>query len=198
MNACILWSVTFVLLDAAPAAGDYFPPADPRAGGIRDLMLVYLSKDSWSQDDFLPYVAYLGDEAPRKPRNWFYDSFLFLAYGGAPSGTTYIVGPSNKADWEYYLDQLLFREDRALAALETCIAAVEQTLGPRPKVPVILMIPYPSREQKDFGDVDGDGQSEDLSQPPIARRPCGGAWAKCSAAGGRSAFRTSACGASIG
>lgn len=165
MNACILWSVTFVLLGAAPAAGDYFPPADPRAGGIRDLMLVYLSKDSWSQDDFLPYVAYLGNEPPRKPRDWFYDSFLFLAYGGAPSGTTYIVGPSNKADWEHYLDQLLFREDRALAALETCIADVEQTLGPRPKVPVILMIPYPSQAQKDFGDVDGDGQSEDLSQP---------------------------------
>ena len=104
MNACILWPVTFVLLGAAPAAGDYFPPADPKAGGIRDLMLIYLSKDSWPQDDFLPYVAYLGKEPPRKPRDWFYDSFLFLAYGGAPSGTTYIDGPSNKADWEYYLD----------------------------------------------------------------------------------------------
>jgi hypothetical protein len=24
------------------------------AGGIRDLMLIYLSKDSWPQDEFLP------------------------------------------------------------------------------------------------------------------------------------------------
>ena len=165
MSAGILWSVTFVLLGAAPAAGDYFPPAGPRAGGIRDLMLIYLSQDSWRQDDFLPYVTYLGKEPPWKPRDWFYDSFLFLAFGGAPSSTTYIDGPSNKADWEYYLAQLLFREGHALAALETCIADVEQTLGPRPKVPVILMIPYPSRAQKDFDDVDGDGQSEDLSQP---------------------------------
>ncbi len=170
MSAGILWSVAFVLQGAAPAAGDYFPPADPRAGGIRDLMLIYLSKDSWPQDDFLPYVAYLGKEPPRKPRDWFYDSFLFLAYGGAPSGTTYIDGPSNKADWEHYLDQLLFREGRALAALETCIADVEQTLGPRPKVPVMLMIPYPSRAQKDFGDVDGDGRTEDLSQPADRRK----------------------------
>lgn len=165
MSTGILWPIALMLLGAAPAAGDYFPPAHPQAGGIRDLMLIYLSKDSWSQDDFLPYVAYLGREPPRKQRDWFYDSFLFLAYGGAPSGTTYIDGASNKADWEYYLDQLLFREDRALAALETCIADVEQTLGPRPKVPVILMIPYPSRAQKDFGDVDGDTTSEDLSQP---------------------------------
>jgi len=179
MSAVVLWPIAILLLGAESGTGDYFPPADPRAGGIRDLMLVYLSKDSWPQEDFLPYVAYLGKERQKKPRDWFYDSFLFLAYGGAPSGTTYIDGPSNKADWEYYWDQLLFREDRALAGLEACLADVERTLGPRPpgpstaqaaaaktgKTPVILMIPYPSRKQKDFGDVDGDGRSEDLSQP---------------------------------
>ena len=176
MSTVATWLVTLVLLSAGPAEGDYFPPGAREAGGIRDLMLIYLSKDSWSQEDFLPYVAYLGKELPRRPRDWFYDSFLFLAFGGAPSGTTYIAGTSNKADWDYYLDQLLFREGRSLAALEACIADVEKTLGTRPagpnaanaevtKVPVILMIPYPSRDQKNFGDVDGDGRSEDLSQP---------------------------------
>lgn len=152
--------VTLTLL-----AGDYFPPADPRAGGVRDLMLIYLGKDSWAAGDFLPYVAYLGKEPVKRPHDWFYDGYLFLAFGGAPSGTTYIDGPSNLADWRYYLDQLLFCKGRALDGLDACIADVEKTLGPRAKVPVILMIPYPSRAQKQFGDVDGDGRMEDLSQP---------------------------------
>jgi hypothetical protein len=156
--------VALVLLGGGPA-GDYFPPADAKAGGMRDLMLIYLNKDHWAADDFLPYVAYLGKESTKKPRDWFYDSYLFLAYGGAPSGNAYIDGASNQADWLYYFDQLLFREGRSLAALEACIVDVERALGPRGKVPVILMIPYPSGKQKDFGDVDGDGRSEDLSQP---------------------------------
>ncbi len=198
MSAGVLWSVAFVLLGAAPAAGAYFPPADPRAGGIRDLMLIYLSKDSWSPDDFLPYVAYLGKESPPKPRDWFYDSFLFLAYGGAPSGTTYIDGPSNKADWEYYLDQLLFREGRSLTALEACIAHVEQTLGPRPKVPVILMIPYPSRRKRTSATWTATHGAKICRSRPIARRSCGGVSARCSVAGSRPASPTSPCGASIG
>ena len=40
--------VALALLGAAPGAGEYFPPADPRAGGIRDLMLIYLGKDRWT------------------------------------------------------------------------------------------------------------------------------------------------------
>jgi len=164
MNAALASLITWALLGAGPAAGGYFPPADARAGGIRDLMLIYLQNDAWAQAEFLPYVAYLSRDAARKPQDWFYDSFLFLAFGGAPSGTTYISGASNKADWEFYFDQLLFRPDRSLAALDACIRDVEKTLGPRPPVPVILMIPYPSREQRQFGDVDGDGRSEDLSQ----------------------------------
>jgi hypothetical protein len=160
MNLLAAGIVSLTLL-----AGDYFPPADARAGGIRDLMLIYLGKDSWPARDFLPYVAYLGNDAERRPRDWFYDSYLFLAFGGAPSGTTYISGPTTLADWRYYLDELLFCKGRALAGLEACLGDVERTLGPRAKVPVILMIPYPSREQRKFGDVDGDGRMEDLSQP---------------------------------
>jgi len=170
MSARIMSLVALVLLGAGPAQEDYFPPADPRAGGIRDLMLIYLQQDAWAQAEFLPYVAYLGKQSAKRPHDWFYDSFLFLAFGGAPSGTTYIVGTTNKTDWAYYFDRLLFRPDRSLAALDTCIRDVEQTLGPRPPVPVILMIPYPSRAQKDFGDLDGDGRSEDLSQPADRER----------------------------
>ena len=144
----------------ASAAEGYFPPGDPRAGGIRDLMLIYLSRGKWETDEFLPYVAYLGQEAGNKPLDWFYDSYLFLAYSGDPSGTTYYDGSTNKDDWEHYFN-LLFP---ALQNLQACIRNVEQTLGQCPqKRPIILMIPYPSPEQHQFGDVDGDGASEDLA-----------------------------------
>lgn len=160
----VLSSVVFSVADRAQA--QYFPPGDPKAAGIRDLMLIYLGKEDWAPRDFLPYVAYLGKEDAKKPLDWFYDSYLFLAYGGAPSGKAYINGATNRTDWQYYLDELLFKKGRSLDALETCIRDVEKTLGPRGrKTPVIIMIPYPSQAMKDFGDVDGDGRSEDLSQP---------------------------------
>lgn len=155
-----------LLLVGRAACGQYFPPGDSRAGGMHDLMLIYLGQDSRSKEDFLPYVAYLGKEETKKPLDWFYDSFLFLAYGGAPSKTTYIDGPTLKTDWEHYFDKLLFCKNRSLDSLEACIVDVEMVLGPREKkTPIILMIPYPSAKQRDFGDVDGDGRSEDLSRP---------------------------------
>ena len=127
-------------------------------------MLIYLGGDHWKQEEFLPYVAYLGKGADKRAKDWFYDSYLFLAYGGAPSGTAYYNGPTVKADWEFYYD-MLFRNDRALRALEACIHDVAKTLGQPPReTPVILMIPYLSPRQRSFGDVDGDGASEDLSR----------------------------------
>lgn len=92
---------------------------------------IYLSKTDWTAKDFLPYVAYLDKSAAHKPLDWFYDSYLFLAYGGAPSGKQYIDGATNKADWEYYFDNLLFCQDRSLHALQTCLRQVEGQLGPR-------------------------------------------------------------------
>ena len=47
MIAGTLSLVTFVLLGAEPAAGNYFPPADPKAGGIRDLMLDINNATAW-------------------------------------------------------------------------------------------------------------------------------------------------------
>lgn len=158
--------VVSLLMSVPAAQGQYFPAGDSRAGGIRDLMLIYLGPESWAKEEFLPYVAYLGKEGAKdkKPLDWFYDSFLFLAYGGAPSKTTYIDGPTVKTDWEFYFDNLLFREGRSLHALEACLGDVEKVLGPRgKKTPIILMLPYPSAKQRDFGDVDGDGRTEDLS-----------------------------------
>ena len=127
----------------------------------RDIMLVYCER-AWNLQQFLPYVAYLDRDG--KPQDWFYDSFLFMMFGGAPSGQTYYDGATNKGDWEHFLDAV-FTADMGFAALEEALVKVaEQLHSPAPTIPVIVMIPYPSPRQENFGDVDGDGSSEDLRQ----------------------------------
>ncbi len=71
---------------------------------------------------------------------------------------------TNLADWRHYLD-VLFDPELNLHALDDAIGQVAQTLGPPPRpTPVMLMMPYMSPEQRDFGAVDGSGRSLDLSK----------------------------------
>jgi len=143
------------------ARGDYCPPQSRQSDGMRDIMLVYATPGNWRPQNFLPYVAYV--DRAGKPCDWFYDAFLFLMYGGAPSGQAYIDGATNRRDWEFYLDEE-FAAGREFAALDQTVAdAARQLGGTAPVVPVIAMIPYPSGKQKAFGDVDGDGMTEDFS-----------------------------------
>ncbi len=147
---------------AAPAAqGGYCPPQSAQSDGMRDIMLVYAEPGHWRPANFLPYVAYV--DRTGKPRDWFYDAFLFLMYGGAPSGQAYIDGATNRKDWEFYLDEE-FAPGREFAALDQTVEEAARMLKAKaPQVPVIVMIPYPSPHQKDFGDADGDGASESLA-----------------------------------
>ncbi len=149
------------LATAASAAPGFCPPASPQSGGMRDIMLIYEGGKAWKPEEFRPYVAYIDERG--EPKDWFYDAFLFLMFGGAPSGATYIDGATTRADWEHFLN-VTFARDRCLDALDQEIEAVGRRLGQGGRVcPVILMIPYPSSRAKAFGDVDGDGVSEDLS-----------------------------------
>ena len=141
--------------------GDYCPPRSRQSDGMRDIMLVYATPDKWRQENFRPYVAYLDREG--QARDWFYDAYLFLMFGGAPSGQAYSDGATNRKDWEFYLDEE-FAQDREFAALDATIGNVAREMKVEaPAVPVIVMIPYPSIAQKEFGDVDGDGRAENLS-----------------------------------
>ncbi|MBM4047694.1 MAG: DUF4855 domain-containing protein, partial [Planctomycetes bacterium] len=159
-NANVRTQLLAMIMLAASALADYCPPSSPQSDGMRDIMLIYGGPGKWTKADFLPYVAYLDRDG--KPRDWFYDAYLFMMYGGAPSGQTYIDGATNKADWEFFIAEE-FAADREFAALDAAIAhAAQQLRLPPPTVPVLVMIPYPSRKQTDFGDVDGDGASEDL------------------------------------
>jgi len=133
----------------------YCPPDSPQSGGMRDIMLIYLGGDRWSEADFLPYVAHLDKAKGGEPDDWFYDSWLFLQFGGAPSGGAYAYGTANKADWDAYYGKL-FEPGRSLAALDACIESVSAKLGPPERAcPVILMIPHLDSRLKDFGGIDG-------------------------------------------
>lgn len=150
----------------SPCLADYCLPGSPASGGMRDVMLVYLGQEPerWTRERFLPYVAYLDKDAGGEARDWSYDSFLFLMFGGAPSGGSYIHGTANKADWEAYLD-LLYSPDHYLAALDGCIEEVGRRLRDTEHVcPIITMVPYLARKLEQFGDVDGDGQDENPAE----------------------------------
>ena len=157
----VLSSVVFSVADAQ---AQYFPPGDPKAADPRpDADLP--GQGGSAPRDFLPTSP---TWARRTPRNRWTGSTTATCFWPRrrKNGEATSTGATNRTDWQYYLDELLFKKGRSLDALETCIRDVEKTLGPRGrKTPVIIMIPYPSQAMKDFGDVDGDGRSEDLSQP---------------------------------
>jgi hypothetical protein len=155
-------------LGALAVRADY-ARADPGVDGRRDVMLCYASPKAWSVEQFRPYVAYLEPQSGA-PREWFFDAWLLLQYGGAPSGADYISGPTTKSDWEHFLEAE-WTSGRNLDALDTCIGQTAVVLGPpgRPQ-PVILMIPYPSAKQTAFGDLRGEGASADLSRPADRQR----------------------------
>lgn len=165
------WLVFVTLLCLTPAVhADYWPQNDPRSGGMRDLMLLYLgdsfcTRNHYTAADLLPYVAYLDRQHEGRPVDWFYDCYLFLTIFGAPSGQKYDDGATNLADWRFYLD-LLFDRDLNMHALDDAISRAAETLGPPPrKIPVMLMMPYMSPKQQNFGVIDDSGQSLDFSKP---------------------------------
>ncbi len=160
-NRAVLVMTFAAIVMAGPCLAEYCPPESPQSGGMRDIMLCYLSTGRWHVEDFTPYVAWLDRDGD--PQQWFYDGWLFLMYGGAPSGQGYFGGQANASDWHYYLD-LLFAPDQNIAALDESITRMSEALGePEEPQPVIIMIPHLAEDNEAFGDVDGDGQPEDAT-----------------------------------
>jgi len=130
----------------------------PQAAGFSQCALIY-DRPQRSADDLLLYAARaVGGE----PRGWGFDAFLFLVQA-SHRGRRTEAGETQREDWQYHLDRW-FAPGRDLAALDEALARAAATLGepPAPRA-VILSIPYPHPAVRDFGDVDGDGRTEDLS-----------------------------------
>lgn len=143
------------LLVGRPASADY---PSPRAAGFHHCALIY-HRTRRTATDLLPYVAEMRNG---KPAAWLFDSFLFLV-NRLPSGRSPMTGRTVSADWRYHLDTW-FAPQRDLAALEAAVAATAKVLGPPPgKRRIMLSLPRPNPAVTRFGDVDGDGQPEDLT-----------------------------------
>ncbi len=145
LRLAVLWVTASCLRAGYPA---------PAEAGFHHCALIY-DAPARGPAAFAPYVS-LG-------KDWLFDAFLFLVQRSG-RGIPTMTGQTTREDWQYHLDQW-FTPGRDLHALEAALAEAAGRLGdPSPRA-IILSVPYLHREVRDFGDVDGDGLSEDLSTP---------------------------------
>lgn len=155
----------------------YPKPRD--VGGIQNEVLIYTGEwqyqpadwISFTKEDFKPYVSYVDQEMNR--RDYMFDGFLFLPYAPLLDGANYgpTTGkPTNKTHFEKFLDRL-FRDDYEFGALNEVVKEAKAELPGRGyEAKVTVAIPYPRTDQGDFGDVDGDGVSENLSVAQVGEQ----------------------------
>ncbi|GAB2694582.1 DUF4855 domain-containing protein [Paenibacillus thermoaerophilus] len=156
-----------------PKPDEGYPrPGSKQAAGIHNEVLIYTGEwqyqpsdwISFTKEDFKPYVSYVDTDMKRK--DYMFDGFLFLPYAPLMDGANYgpTAGkPTNKGHFEKFLDRL-FRDDYELGALNEAVKEAKADLrGKNYEAKVVIAIPYPRTDQSDFGDVDGDGISENLN-----------------------------------
>jgi hypothetical protein len=167
-----------IVSEAAPAAHAYIPKQDEKADGASNIMLVYAGYYDprnyngqeigvWDREKFLPYVAHLNERG--RPDDAFFDSFLFLGLKTPLGGSLHRYyswvqdsHPGTKADWEWILDRM-FVKNQQLDALDQAVRQVGAQLhDPDMQVKVYMVLPFPDSKSTQFGDLDGDGQTDSL------------------------------------
>lgn len=125
----------------------------------KEIVITYNGKGE--EDMLLPFAAYLDREGNIK--DTFMDGFLACPPGSLPSGRLPHL-ENYKEDWEYVIESS-FSGNMGFDELEKVIGKVKQALNkPDYKVQVYFSFLTLWESVTDFGDVDGDGVSEDLSK----------------------------------
>ncbi|MGE5508062.1 MAG: DUF4855 domain-containing protein [Chitinophagales bacterium] len=149
----------------------YLKPGAPEAGGAHHIVLLYAGfyKDpavtTWVKQDYRPYVVYIDEN--NKAKDWMFDTIMIPCQGSTSSGRSFVAAPpkakpANMADWLEFAD-ILFKPGFQLDALNQAVADAQvERKDPGHKVKVILDLLYTNPYQKDFGDVNGDGVSENI------------------------------------
>ena len=148
----------------------YNDPAD--IGGCENILLAYtyipnsLSSGRVTKEKYVPYVAYVDTEG--NILDTFFDSYLFLPCVRELASGAYLTSgstvPSVMTDWIAYREDV-FWENANVNALEQAAAEVDEALGGNTeKLNVFFTILGPNKKAVSFGDVDGDGISENLSK----------------------------------
>lgn len=130
--------------------------------GINDILLIYTGNQSDYQNitvaDFMPLVAYQNHEGVIGGR--MFDTMLFLPYYGIPS---------TRESWSAYTEDL-FAPGRQLQALDEAVARVNRYSGMQVREKVILSVPYPDPQQRDFGPIAEGGDSLCFAEQPAGAR----------------------------
>lgn len=150
-----------------PQEFKYLQPGEATAG-IHDLSLLYNGHyangdGDWSKEEIIPQISYVDQNG--EPVDWFFDGVLTLGLI-SPDGRDF-GGGANLKDWKWYLDKT-FDADGELHQLNEATKEVGAKLGqPDHKTKVVVMIPDTGEYLTDFGDVDGDGISENFNAGAI-------------------------------
>lgn len=141
--------------------GGYLQQDEDLLNGAGDICLMYHGQSySNTVESMLPYVGYVSVDGQIK--DTMFDGFLFLLSGDMPSGAAGHEG-TIKSDWEWMMNDL-FAKGENIDALNTVAGQVNEALGLNKKYNFYVALYYPNNTVKNFGDVDGDGVSEDFSK----------------------------------
>lgn len=181
-SICLMMMALLVLSTGIPAMSPraeaaYFPPNNPAGAYLKDLVLIYSGYynpanyggediSAWPREQFKPYTAFVDKQGNRQ--DTFFQEFLFLGlnspYGHSFHRETDVSKAGVKQDWEWFLDRIFTSEMLQLNALNEETKLTAQELNrPDLKSKVVIMVPFANEIVTNFGDVDGDGISENLT-----------------------------------
>lgn len=113
-------------------------------------------------EDLKAYVAYVDEEG--KAVDFLFDGFVYFHHNSTGTGNDQLHLYNTKADWEVLFDSV-FNGVGGLDLLEQTVGQVKEELNkPDHVVYVYINMWCICEKVTDFGDVDGDGQSENLSK----------------------------------
>lgn len=126
----------------------------------KDIALVY--GDRSKPENLLPLVAYLDKDGNIK--DTLMDGFIYCSHLNLPSGSQpHLI--NYKQDWEYVLNHT-FNGQAGFDKLDETVAQVKEALDiPDYKVKVYVTYLTLRDGNANFGDVDGDGISENTANP---------------------------------
>lgn len=160
MKKIFLFILAFASVSFSQNENAYLKLNSPQTGFINDLVLIYQGgthRMEWNETEFNPYTAVY--DSLTDTGNWLFDGFLFIEFKdgrGHEFAHGYGDNPARKEDWLWLLDRN-FEKNKALHALDKTISTFIYKIGvPPSKRKVVLTLPEPIINQKDWGAVDGD------------------------------------------
>ncbi|MDQ6422415.1 DUF4855 domain-containing protein [Paenibacillus sp. LHD-117] len=153
---------------AVPAEQPALLAPGEATAGIHNLGLLYNGhypngKGDWTKERIIPNISYVNKDGV--PVDRLFDGILYLGLTSS-AGRGY-NGGANKSDWEWYLNKTFAATGDMYQLNEANKEVGAKLAKPDEKLKVVLMIPDPGEYMTDFGDVDGDGVSENFSASSV-------------------------------